>query len=86
MKQEALKFTSLWLEYGQMDAGFVTPTAMGDGGSMFVTTRYEDNHIMWDDLKYFRVVAGQEWTEKWATHLFYYNYDFDKDASEDFKE
>ena len=86
VKQEALKFTSLWLEYGQMDAGFVTPMAMGDGGSMFVTDRYEDNHIMWDDLKYFRIVAGQEWSEKWATHLFYYNYDFDLDATEDFNE
>ena len=41
---------------------------------------------MWDDLKFFRVGLGQEWNEKWATHLFYYNYDFDKDASEDFKE
>ena len=26
------------------------------------------------DLKYWRVVLGQEWNEKWATHLFYYGY------------
>lgn len=86
VKQEALKFTSLWLEYGQMDVGFVTPTGMGSNGSMFVTPAYKDAHVMWDDLKFFRVGLGQEWNEKWATHLFYYNYDFDRDATEDFKE
>ncbi len=86
VKQEALKFTSLWLEYGQMDMGFVTPVAMGDGGSLFATTRYENNRMMWDDLKFWRVVANQVWTDKWATHLFYYNYDFDLDATEDHKE
>ena len=86
VKQEALKFTSLWLEYGQMDAGFVTPLAMGDGGSLFVAPQYADNRIMWDDLKFWRVAANQVWTDKWATHLFYYNYDFDMDATEDHKE
>lgn len=86
VKQEALKFTSLWLEYGQMDMGFITPVKMGGNGSLFATPRYANRRMMWDDLKFWRVVANQVWTDKWATHLFYYNYDFDLDATEDFKE
>ncbi|MBR0222220.1 MAG: hypothetical protein IJQ63_10645, partial [Synergistaceae bacterium] len=31
-----------------------------------------------DDIKYYRIVLAQTWNEKWATHVFYYGYDFDK--------
>ncbi len=84
VKQEALKFTSLWLEYGQMDAGFIVPAELT--GAVFAQGEVGSEYILPDDLKYWRIGLGQEWNEKWATHLFYYNYDFDKDASEDFKE
>lgn len=81
VKQDLLKFTSLWLEYGQMDMGFVVPT--GTEGVVF--SQVDLGNILLDDLKYWRVGLGQEWNEKWATHLFYYNYDFDA-VLEDFKE
>ena len=28
-----------------------------------------------------RIAAGQKWNDKWATHLFYYGYDFDNWAT-----
>ena len=78
VNQEALKFTSLWLEYGQMDKGFISPTGLGDNGALFVTDAFEN--VLPDDLKYWRVALGQEWNDKWATHLFYNGYNFDKDV------
>ncbi|RRD64457.1 S-layer homology domain-containing protein [Fretibacterium sp. OH1220_COT-178] len=81
VKQDLLKFTSLWLEYGQIDRGFVVPT----GTEEVVFSQVDLGNILMDDLKYWRVGAGQVWNDKWATHLFYYNYDFDL-ALEDFKE
>ena len=74
--QEMLKFTSLWLEYGQVDAGFYVPTTTSDLTSFFVTG--PGGGRMPDDLKYWRVALGQEWNEKWATHLFYFGYNFDQ--------
>ena len=67
-----------------MDAGFVVPAGLT--GAVFAQGEVGSEVILPDDLKYWRIGLGQEWNEKWATHLFYYNYDFDKDASEDFKE
>ena len=69
VKQEALKFTSLWLEYGQYDKGFTAR----NGTTMF----YSDLNSMQtatSDLKYWRVGLGQQWTDQWATYLFYYGY------------
>ena len=69
VKQEALKFTSLWLEYGQYDRGFTAR----NGTTMF----YSDLNSMQtatNDLKYWRVGLGQQWTDQWATYLFYYGY------------
>ena len=72
VKQPALKFTSLWAEYGQFDRGF-----MGRSNtSIFVSPTLEDA-IAPDDIKYWKIALGQEWNEKWATHLFYYGYKFD---------
>lgn len=79
VKQDALKFTSIWLEYGQYDAGFYAPQGMStffpsesstlkkfliDGATPMLNT----------DMKYWRVYLGQQWNEKWATHLFYNGY------------
>jgi hypothetical protein len=77
VKQELLKFTSLWLEYGQVDGGFHVPTGL-TAGAFFGGADVGDGQNMPDDLKYWRVALGQEWNEKWATHLFYFGYDFDR--------
>ncbi len=69
VKQELLKYTSLWLEYGQYDKGYIV---RADGAIFYsptLATRQAAN-----DIKYWRVALGQEWNEKWATHIFYYGY------------
>ena len=78
VNQEALKFTSLWLEYGQMDKNFIVPAKLGGNGALFTTDAF--SYVLPDDLKYWRVALGQEWNDKWATHLFYNGYNFDKDV------
>ena len=84
VKQEALKFTSLWLEYGQYQQGFWVP----QGASTIFPSESSvllDNFMLKGvdkkataqaafDINYWRVVLGQEWNEKWATHIFYYGY------------
>jgi len=75
VKQEALKFTSLWLEYGQYDKGFIAPHGINGGNAVFAT-EYLPNSLPFD-LKYWRIALGQTWNEKWATHLFYYGYKWD---------
>ena len=77
VKQEALKFTSLWLEYGQYDAGFFTPQGISTifpSEAKVITDAFTNSASVLADTKYWRVVLGQEWNEKWATHLFYYGY------------
>ena len=73
VKQPALKYTSLWLEYGQYDMGFQTRA----GGTIMYGPAGASSYD--DDIKYYRIGLGQEWNEKWATHIFYYGYDFDKE-------
>lgn len=72
VKQEALKYTSLWLEYGQFDEGFVTRGSKGIDTSGVIFDGYAPEKI-----KYWRIAAGQEWNDKWSTHLFYYGYKVD---------
>ena len=79
VKQEALKFTSLWLEYGQFDEGFVNTKF--DSGRFFYSGSDRLNNLYTDagvmtlyDIKYWRIALGQQWTDKIATHIFYYGY------------
>ena len=79
VKQEALKFTSLWLEYGQFDEGFTNTKADAGrffySGSDIVNDYYTLGGIMAAyDIKYWRIALGQQWTDKIATHIFYYGY------------
>ena len=82
VKQEALKFTSLWLEYGMFDKGFWSPNA---GSAIFfsgspVLDRYLNGNQAIFDTTYYRVGLGQEWTDKLATHIFYYGYKVEEAA------
>ena len=77
VKQEALKFTSLWLEYGQYKAGFFTPQGISTifpSESSVLLDHFASGASVIKDTNYWRVVLGQEWNEKWATHIFYYGY------------
>ncbi|MBQ7543790.1 MAG: S-layer homology domain-containing protein [Synergistaceae bacterium] len=73
VKQAALKYTSLWLEYGQFDEGFWG----NNGGILFygdlLQQTFGGSRAYWD-TKYYRVGLGQEWTDKFSTYLFYYGY------------
>ena len=72
IKQALLKFTSVWLEYGQYKERFIARS----GDSIFYAPTF-GLYFAPDDMKYWRVVLGQEWNDKWATHLFYYGYKVD---------
>ncbi|MBQ9528432.1 MAG: hypothetical protein IJR68_12580 [Fretibacterium sp.] len=78
VNQDVLKFTSVWLEYGQYKQGFVSPHGLGSIFSVLDGTTLGgwSKMLPWD-MKYFRIGLGQEWNEKWATHVFYYSYDPD---------
>ncbi len=69
VKQEALKFTSLWLEYGQYDQGFTVRNTTG-----IFYSDLNGRQMANTDIKYWRVGLGQQWTEKFGTYLFYYGY------------
>jgi hypothetical protein len=80
VKQEALKFTSLWLEYGQYGKGFWVPQGMSTvfpTESTILKEFVRNDRQLAQDTKYWRVVLGQQWNEKWATNLFYYGYKVD---------
>lgn len=77
VKQEALKYTSVWLEYGMYEAGFFTPQGISTifpSESIVLTKAFARGSSVLADTTYWRVVLGQEWNDKWATHLFYYGY------------
>ena len=80
VKQEALKYTSLWLEYGQYDQGFRNKGDKGIATSGVLFGRQAGS-----DIKYWRIALGQEWNDKWATHIFYYGYKYDNGAADDWK-
>ena len=91
MKQDLLKFTSLWIEYGQEDNSFIgnnlfgitynwmgaDPTLDGKVVGMF----YNNGGTM----KTFFVRADQKWNDKWGTFVRYAQFDFDVNGYDDTK-
>lgn len=75
VKQDALKFTSLWVEYATFDKGFVVKEAYNQG-------LYNDAEGGWygNDTKVFFIRADQKWNDKWSSFLRYVNKDSDTDA------
>ncbi len=73
ISQEALKYSSLWLEYGQYDEGFHTRSSstIFYSGSDYFSNWAADALT---DTKYWRIALGQQWNDKFATHIFYYGY------------
>ena len=81
VKQDVLKFTSLWVEYQSYDAGF---RAYNDSFNAFndlgVGTATKAGH----DVEVWFAKAAQKWTDKWSTWLRYANVDVDQpDADHD---
>ena len=74
--QDLLGFTDLWLEYAQIDAGFVfsgvTPYAWTNA-DFFV----DDFGRTIDDTTVINVVAKQKWNDQWWTYVRYADFDVD---------
>jgi len=81
VKQDALKFTGLWLEYAQFDAGFVQKEAYNQG----LYNRGENGGLLGNgwynaDTTVMFIRADQKWNDKWGSFLRYVNKDSDIDA------
>jgi len=85
VKQEALNFTSLWLEYNKIDAGFVTPNSAAFGfiaNMANYTPLYRNYGVggfkqIASDATIWRIGAHQKWSDKWDTFLHYAKFDID---------
>ena len=72
VKQDFLKYTSLWLEYSQVDRGFYMPYG--------IAALYLHDEARWDrhgsaglvpfDTSIWRVGAKQRWSDKWSSWLY----------------
>jgi hypothetical protein len=84
VKQDFLKFTSLWLEYDYLDRGFAMP---GGTDALWMGRNEGLNAITGSlqrvdaDTSIFRVAATQTWTEKWKTALYFAYHDWDDATS-----
>ena len=85
VKQEALKFTSLWLEYANVDNNFAemptTYRAIGAGGANLLANKPFNA----ETTKVYGVTAKQQWNDKWRTFLHYYVADHDTANVDDAK-
>jgi hypothetical protein len=74
--QDLLKFTSLWLEYGQLKDGFQLtnePYAFGEG---HLNVKKISNAGT-SDVTVYGARANQQWNEKWNTFERYWHAEFD---------
>jgi len=76
VKQDALKFTSLWVEYATFDQGFVAKEAYNQG----LYNRAEPLGWYAADTNVLFVRADQKWNDKWSSFLRYVNKNSDIDA------
>jgi hypothetical protein len=85
VNQDALKFTSLWLEYNSISNNFYNahqnvPYTYNGAGLLF--------NSPWNDhsTKLYGIHAGQKWNDKWDTFLAYYSADYGTDGVDNAKE
>jgi hypothetical protein len=81
VKQDALKFTSLWLEYAKLDAHFATHInglSYAEQAAGLVKPAFLiDKPWRPFELKYWMIAAEQKWNDKWATFQRYLDVDYD---------
>ena len=87
VKQDALKFTGLRLEYGKMDNNFMTAYGTGSqipyayiGADMMFNQKLAKNT---NTATVFGATAAQKWNDKWDTFLRYYQVDADTAGIDD---
>ncbi|MDR0652079.1 MAG: S-layer homology domain-containing protein [Synergistaceae bacterium] len=87
VKQDALKYTSAWLEYGKIDNNFITNDRLnlgtgGIGGLGGVTWSGAGASLLWNmpaDMKTtttYGIRLEQKWNDKWRSFIRYYAADF----------
>ncbi len=81
LKQDLLKYTSLWLEYNQLEEGFIMPLGTAalvmDSDLWDNTTEGFIGSRINSDTNIWRIAAEQNWNEKWSTFLLYAHYTAD---------
>ncbi|MDR1944406.1 MAG: S-layer homology domain-containing protein, partial [Synergistaceae bacterium] len=90
VNQNALKFTSLWLEYGQIDNNFEKGPAGLPGSRAGTTYAINGAEILWnrpsnslDTTTVIAVFARQQWSDKWRTYERFIQADFDTASLDD---
>lgn len=83
LDQKLLKFTGLWAEYGQMDAGFIGAQANAynfmDGyrSGIVPFNSAAAYSMMPADANFLLLHADQKWNDKWSSFLRYAQADYD---------
>jgi len=90
VKQDLLKFTSLWIEYAQEDNMFLGNNLFGVtydwiGANPTANKIFAAIYNPAGTTKTFFVRADQKWNDKWSTFLRYAQFDFDTDEVDDTK-
>jgi hypothetical protein len=95
VKQEVLKFTSVWIEYGQIDNNFLTNERFGEYSDLGVSATYTDGGASllfnmpynmpynMNTTKIYGARLDQEWNDKWRTYLRYFAADHDTAGIDD---
>ncbi|MDR3353436.1 MAG: S-layer homology domain-containing protein [Synergistaceae bacterium] len=91
VKQDVLKFTSVWVEYGQIDNNFLTNERFSVYSDLGVSATYTDGGasllanmpINMNSTKIYGVRMDQEWNDKWRTYLRYFAADHDTAGIDD---
>ena len=81
VKQDLLKFTSLWVQYVEQDNAFVGPRAADQYPAIYgfdVDTPINDG-----TNKTWLVTAEQQWNDKWSSFLQYVTTDWDSNGYDD---
>lgn len=87
VQQEALKFTSLWVEYSQVDNSFVTSAWPRYGiGGVNQASVLLNQPVNRQTASIWFARAVQQWTEQWSTILRFAHADFDTPGLSDAKE
>ena len=78
VKQEALKFTSLWLEYGKMDNNFYVNSGNRPYADFGADVLYNQRRVRnTNTATIFGAYAAQKWNDKWSTFARYFQVDAD---------
>ena len=81
VKQDLLKFTSLWIEYAQQDNTFFGTNSYDYLGS----NEMNNQPFNTGTAKIFNIIADQQWNDKFSSYLRYWQADWDTDGIDDTK-